>query len=360
MIHLGKIISRYGDESVLKKRNNTGINDLLAKYGEATPITNAQKEEIVSFWRPYLKTRWDKKSFDIRWFDVYNTANLWKFDLKYYIPDSYYYVIIDSFFSNRKESVSVDDKNLYDLYFHDIIQPKTIIRKTNGVLLDSNYKLINDKTACALCETSGEVIVKPAVQSAQGRGISYWRSVDNTIDELKEILAKNANVIVQEVVKQHPVLALLSHSCVNTLRLVSLLFKEEVHIVASVVIMGGKNSKTNHLHGGGSVCGVLPTGELRDTAFDGHLHKYNTSPDEQVLKGIFIPSYTKCIDVVKLIAPRLSRISKLISWDFTINTEGDPVLIETNLSKGGSVQIASGPVFGHLTKEVLDFIVKNR
>ena len=43
-----------------------------------------------------------------------------------------------------------------------------------------------------------------------------------------------------------------------------------------------------------------------------------------------------------------------------IAKEAEPVLIETNLTWGGSVQIAAGPVFGELTKDVLDYIMKNK
>lgn len=78
-----------------------------------------------------------------------------------------------------------------------------------------------------------------------------------------------------------------------------------------------------------------------------------------VFSECFIPNYNKCVDLVKKLAPRFIHVSKLISWDLTINDKGDPLLIETNLYWGGSVQIAGGPVFGNMTPEVLDYIMKH-
>lgn len=73
-----------------------------------------------------------------------------------------------------------------------------------------------------------------------------------------------------------------------------------------------------------------------------------------------IPNYDKCVEMVKRLAPRFSNISKLISWDITIDQDAEPVLIETNLTWGGSVQIATGPVFGDMTPKVLEYVTKNK
>ena len=57
-------------------------------------------------------------------------------------------------------------------------------------------------------------------------------------------------------------------------------------------------------------------------------------------------------------APILCRVSKLVAWDISLDQNDEPVLIETNLRWGGSVQIAAGPVFGDMTEDVLNWISK--
>ncbi len=56
----------------------------------------------------------------------------------------------------------------------------------------------------------------------------------------------------------------------------------------------------------------------------------------------------------------MSGVAKLLNWDITLDQNSEPILIEVNLTWGGSVQIASGPAFGEITKDVLDYVVKIR
>ena len=49
---------------------------------------------------------------------------------------------------------------------------------------------------------------------------------------------------------------------------------------------------------------------------------------------------------------------RLISWDFTVGEDGEPVFIEMNLKYGGTMyhQLSSGPFFGEDSDEILDEI----
>jgi hypothetical protein len=56
-----------------------------------------------------------------------------------------------------------------------------------------------------------------------------------------------------------------------------------------------------------------------------------------------------------MLAPRISSITRLCSWDIAIGQDGDPVLVEANLSFGevDFHQMCNGPIFGDLTEAVL-------
>lgn len=354
-----KKIGAYMADRRMRSRYKFGEKELQKSSPQASPITEIQKKEIMDFWQPYLFNKYAKKSFDIRWFDVYNKTNVFGFDLKNYIPDGYYYRIVDPFFSDVAKSKVIDDKNMYDLYFHDVPQPLTIGRKINDEFLDEEYRLISEETLLNKCEERGRVIIKVSVNSEAGAGIYVWDEKKSNRDELRNIIAKEKNIVVQEFIRQHELLASFCDSCVNTLRLITLLFENEVHVVSAVVIMGGKDAKTNHLHSGGIVCGIKSNGQLLDTAFDGKLNKYETHPNGVAFSSVTIPNYDKCVSLVKKLAPRFAGVSKFIGWDLTIDEKGDPLLIEANLNYAGSVQIAAGPVFGDMTKQVLDYIKKN-
>lgn len=345
----------YRDENFYS-RYKDGCDDLAKGLQRSEPITQSQKNEIMAFWKPYLNNRWTRKTFDIRWFDVYNKTNVFDFPLKYYIPDSFYYCIVDGFLSNEKSGKVLDDKNMYDLYFYDVKQPKTICRKVNDVFLDSAYHVITKQRAVELCVAEDNVIIKSSVDACAGRGIYKWSKHLSDSESLGCLLDKGHNYIVQQMIKQHQTLAAFNDTCVNTLRLVTLYFEGKIHLCSAVLIAGGKNAVTNHLHGGGIVCGIHSNGLLYHTAFDGKLNQYTKHPNGVIFSECRIPEFDKCIEMVKRLAARFLSAAQLISWDLTINEEGEPILIETNLVRGGVVQIAAGPVFGSLTPKVLDYI----
>ena len=338
-------------------RYKVGKSDLLKGLSQCDPISPEQREMILAFWKPYLNSFWTRKAFDIRWFDIYNYTNLFGWDLRYYIPDSFYYCIIDTLFSDASRTRVLDDKNLYDLYFHDVLQPKTICRVNSGVFMDADYNVINEEKAISLCMENGKVIVKPSLNACAGAGIKKWDvSTSSCKEELRQILSSASSLIVQDFVQQHRMLSQFTNTCVNTLRLVTLFFGGEVHVCNAVIIMGGVNAVTNHLHSGGIVCGIMPSGRLMPVAFDGALNKYDKHPNGIVFSDCIIPNYSECLALVKRLAPRFAESSRLINWDLTIDVSGKPLLIETNLSFGGSVQIAGGPAFGDLTPEILDYV----
>lgn len=328
----------------------------LAKAQNAKPINKEQKDQIQNYWKPFLNNYLQKKAFDIKWFDVYNYTNRFGYKIERYIPDGYYYSIVDPYLTNVMASYVMDDKNLYDLYFPEANKPKTIVHKINGIFLDDNYNIISENEAVNKC-IQYNVIIKPSVATVQGKGIVAWKK-DNDIEELKKALRSTDNLVIQEFIEQHKILADFCNSCVNTMRLVTILWKGEVHLTSSVLIMGGANATTNHLHGGGIVCGILPSGQLQSMAFDGKLNCYEKHPNGQVFSEITIPNFYKCVELVKKLTPRLANVSRILNWDLTLDKNGEPVLIEVNITWGGTVQIAGGPALGELTEEILTSIAQ--
>ncbi len=340
-------------------RCNNGHSDLKKALANSKTISKAQKKMIYDFWTPYLAGIKPKHAFDIRWFDVFNRTNVFGFDLAWFIPNGFYYGIIDPALTNARGAKVMDDKNLYDLYFYDVNQPRTIVRKINNVFMDENYTIIQKEEAIRKCVLNKNVIVKPSVNSLGGRGICFWKEGQDEKSLIKAIDSRS-NLVVQDLIQQHESLARFTNSCVNTMRIVTLMLDDVVHVTTAVLIMGGAESKTNHLHAGGIVCGILPSGQLRDVAFDGKLNEYKVHPNGLRFGEQVIPNYDKCIELVKKLAPRLGGVAKLLNWDVTLDKDGNPMLVEVNLTWGGPVQIAGGPAFGDMTKKVLDYVKKNR
>jgi hypothetical protein len=141
--------------------------------------------------------------------------------------------------------------------------------------------------------------------------------------------------------------------------MLTLIFENKVHILSTIVRMGANGSNVDNGHSGGIFCGVDSCGRFKDVAYTymtGDRYD-NVHPTTSVrFSDCYIPNFDKCKDVVTGLAPRLCRVSRLTSWDLTVDKDGEPVLIEVNLAYGGLFfhQIANGPVFGDLTKTVID------
>lgn len=354
--YLTNVFNNHIDAKRIIARINDGKNDLWGALPKAAPISTKQKTEIKEFWNPYVNTFVEKRAFDIRWFDVYNRTNVYDEPLKWYIPDSYFYAVVDTFFNDPTRCKYMDDKNLYNLYFHDVNQAKTICRKEQSAFLDGCYQIISKAKAINLCKESGGVILKPSVDACAGTGIRKWEAGKNSEKELEDMLEAKGPFVVQELIRQHESLARFNDSCVNTMRIVTLAMGDKVEVTTTVAIMGGKGAFTNHLHGGGLICGINADGSMRSYAFDGKLNKYDKHPCGAVFAECKIVNYHKCVDLVERLAPRLFGMSRLAAWDITLDERGEPLLIEVNLSWGGVVQKAAGPMFGARTEEVLDYI----
>ena len=66
------------------------------------------------------------------------------------------------------EGKYIDDKNLYNLYYPDIKQPKTIVRYVDGLYMDKDYHIISPSEAYNLAKEEGRVIIKVAKLSMGG------------------------------------------------------------------------------------------------------------------------------------------------------------------------------------------------
>ena len=119
-----RLLRIYTHDYVKLTRRRGTNRTFIDLKDHTTPLTPEQEKEILEFWAPYH----DVKK-DLRWFEFYNTNCENKELLKYYIPDNIYYAEVDTFFTEPRRCQALDDKNLYDLYFHDIKRPVTIIRK---------------------------------------------------------------------------------------------------------------------------------------------------------------------------------------------------------------------------------------
>lgn len=271
-----------------------------------------------------------------------------------YIPDDLYYGELVPYFSNSQFRRFGEDKCYHDVWFPDVVRPATICKNIAGVYYDSQMNPIQKDQALALClDFDDEFLIKPSIDSGEGRLIKFFEKGTADLDGVtKTFDAIGANFIVQAAVKQHEDIARLNPSSVNTVRVISFFFKGEVHILSSILRVGAPKAKVDNIGAGGFACPILEGGQLKDKAVNRKAVWVEENNEGVKFSDVVVPHFDDVVDVVKFAHKRLAHF-KLIGWDFSVDTTGQPVLIEYNTCPGAN-QLTCGPTFGDLTEEVLE------
>ncbi len=321
----------------------------LGKYCDKKyKLTRGQKEEIRKFWKPYTRV-------STKWCRYYSAKN-GKFDPRY-IPNTLAYARIDQHFNDRRLGYGFNDKNYYATIFHGIPQPVALVRKIGGLLFDGAYRQLTVQEAMGIMGKEEEVIIKPSQESGSGRGIWFCKPAQEQ-EKVAEFLndKKEANYIIQRIVKQHADLEAVHANSLNTLRICTVMLDDGVHILSSVLRMGVNKSRIDNVTAGGISARIMSDGRLDKyayTYFTGE--RFDKHPQGLVFEGHPIPCFEKVLETVKTAAQRIGNF-RLVSWDMAVDENGDVLLIEANMRKGGINlhQFDNGPLFGDLTERVLD------
>ena len=352
--HFFKSKKKLSEPDRLRKSENKALRDIQLRK----PLTDKQEHDIEEFWTAVSGTR--KRFFCHDWYEIYNITEPNPDKLKYYIPNDFYYAYVDGFFSDSRRCRVLDNKEYYELLFPEVAHPKTIIRRCGGIITDSHYQMVDSSRAIALCKAAGEVIIKPSIESWGGASIQIW-NVDQGEAALREILNSMPYYVVQGILGQHPTLSAIHSLSINTIRVLTFIFEGQVHVLSKVLRMGAGTSRLDNASAGGMFCGVTPDGFLKDKAYDLYRRCYDQHPNGAQFAGVKLPSIDLICEQVKMLAPRLATATRIVSWDYGVEEDGTPVLVEANLTMGGVNvhQVANGPIFGDMTEHVLRYVFEH-
>jgi len=344
---------------------------LSQKSDHFKPLTVQQYADIERYWKKFIPNA-NMDLVNMKFYELYNAVCEDETKLKYYIPDSFFYAFIDAYYSNPRRSAAVDDKQLYDFYFADCNRPKTICRKIDDCFFDADFNKISSREFIDICKEHGEVFVKASINSFGGHGVLCWNAETDSEGKLLDFVYKNTfggwfvfrenkQYVVQEALRQHPAFGRINSSSVNTIRIVTLFFDGEAHPLSSVLRMGVDGSRVDNCSSGGIVVGIDKQGKLKDRAYDNKANVFYKHPQGFDFAGMQVPAYWKCVELAKRLAMRFCGTSRLISWDFAVNEQCEPVIIEMNISYGeiDFHQLCNGPLLGNLTDKVLADVKEN-
>ena len=262
---------------------------------------------------------------------------------------------------NRWDRVGIfSDKNLSDIFLPDVRQPRTVIKNINGYYYWEK-RPVSEQDAIKLCSNLSDVIIKPSLEEG-GKGV---RSL-NVVNGVTDIAGMTIQVlfhqyskdfIIQEKIHQHPEMSRLNPSSVNTIRVLTYRTNMEILLLYSVVRIGKKGMTVDNESSGGISARVNSDGTVAKYAYGAPGNEKVERTDSGVLlDGFRIPSYEKVIDAAKKCHMMLPFFN-IIGWDFCIDQDGQPVMIEWNSNPDLS-QTANGPAFGDYTERIFSDVYR--
>lgn len=319
----------------------------VKKHQTGFVLTASQKKEIDSIFMDYGKITYD--------FHKYYSGNTGKF-FATYMPDDLYYNYVDRFYNDWEKATLFDNKCMYGKYFSGVLMPDTVLLKMNNMFFNADYELMTEDAAReALCREE-EIFIKVATESDGGRGV-FCLNGDEISQKAWDIVSGiTSDLIVQRAILQHPRMAMINDSSVNSIRVLSLLRDNEVKVYSCIVRMGMKGSRVDNVSSGAISCGVDENGRLRKYAYGCYGGRTEVHPTSKlVFEGFELPGYENVIRAAKKLHCQMPYF-RLISWDFSVNEQEEPVLIEANFKYGALDfhQFGNGPLFGEDTKRILD------
>ena len=314
---------------------------------KAIPVENFNQQYrsiALPYWKQF-NVRPQKKAFKVFWSEGREPDPR-------YIPNDIWLVNILPHYNNVFEYMNLADKSIQGLLIQGLRYPDTLVKRVYGIYYNDQFEPISEQEALASIRNEGNVIIKQSVDSSGGLGVRFIDAGPMSDEELKAVLAESReDFVVQRLVKQHKVLSDINSTSINTIRMITFFYKDQVHLLSAALRIGGEGSRTDNITCGGFACGIHPDGTLYDKAISRVLGWQTHHPTGVAFKNIQLPNYPAIVEQVKYAAKRIPYF-KIVGWDIAIDENAEPIIIEFNVRPEQN-QKTFGPTFGELTDEVL-------
>ena len=164
-----------------------------------------------------------------------------------------------------------------------------------------------------------------------GRGVEklYVKDFESPAAML-DYIQQNKLVVLEQVLKQHEDMARLHPASVNTMRILTDLVDDTVHIAYITVKMGRGGGVCDNSGQGGVLCRVdIESGRICSPATDDYFNVYDKHPDTGIVfRGYQLPMVDEAIELAKKAARKVPQVGH-VGWDVAITPNG-PAIIEGN------------------------------
>lgn len=331
------------------------LRDKYEKLLVKRRLTLRQKKEIQTFYKKAIGRRipliWHKF--------LYSRTGIYS---PYYIPVGVYRTEMIGRMNNFPFKDAYADKNVAEMLFPDVVQPRTFIKNINRHFYAAG-KAISKEKAIEVCWDLEDAIIKPSL-STRGEGVrriqvkgGITSYKDKTINQLFD--EYESNFIVQAVVRQHPRMAALNPASANTIRLLTYRRDMEIVLLYAVIRIGRAGQVIDNESAGGISTYIDGAGRLGKYAYGAPgCDRIEKTDSGITLEGYEVPNFHEVVETAKRLHFNLPHFN-IAAWDFAVGEDGTPVFIEWNADPDLS-QSAFGPGFGENPTEILKEIYQNK
>lgn len=341
-----------------KNARNAWFKCFMREHYHRLKVLKKLSSEDCLLLKEYYKKIWGT-TIQPYWHEYYYSMT-GRFSERY-IPNDIFYPFIVPYLNRMDMAQAYLDKNNYENLFPSVRQPGCILKNINGYYYQ-NQAPLTEEDAIEVCSNLERAIIKPTLDSCQGRNVKCFSTKESKLKgetkSVRELFQKyNRNFIVQEVIRQHPVIAALNPTSVNTIRVVTYRRGNEIIHLSSILRVGRDGEIVDNGHAGGFCCGIKEDGCLKPEGYVVSKNQIRQKTDSGVaFEGIKIPEYNKILMTARDLHFRLPYLN-LVGWDFSVDEHNEVVLIEFNTEPDiEMMQLPNGPVLGEYTDEILRIV----
>ena len=214
-------------------------------------------------------------------------------------------------------------------HFDDKTQFNTLFSKwvnRDWIKIDES---LTQETLEGFLKKHKDCIFKP-LEGSSGQGIEKYTEKDwQDLPAFREMLIENGPAILEEIVIQHPEMAKMCPTSVNTIRIATLIGEKQQGIVYAFLRIGNGKVMDNVDCGGMAARVDLESGKLLTVGADKQGNTFDTHPMTGTpIIGFTVPYFEEakkmCLEAMQVV-PQV----RFVAWDVAI-TEKGPVFIEGN------------------------------
>lgn len=288
----------------------------------------------TAFARAYIRVRPELEEFKVLELYKYSGAELSKFLTMRQLPTLQKTLNAGA---TEQEEAALYNKQSFNHIFHEFIHRDWLY------LPDSSEEVIR-----AFFTRNKQSLLKP-IGGCQGDGI---RLLDRDTLDVDTFLRehRNDNSVLEAFILQHPAMAELNPSSVNTVRIITARRNERVHIVGAAIRCGGAGSYLDNFHSGGAAfpldikTGIVSGPGRSLSSKDPIFHSPATGA---IATGFQVPHWDTLLKTVTRAALLPEHLGYL-AWDVAITPDGVD-FVEVNVTTPGATVIQlDSPAYGKL------------